>query len=163
MKIKSVLAQGLIIIGSIVLGIWATTTIQVLFLTPKIIVSTYSNVPYFNPSGIPNLIQVNGQWWYIIEGTIKNDDLAEKGADGYTDCSNNVIWLRSQVPLVKKRSDIVHELLHAGACGKPDDWWNNKAANGATQDGHLGIYRTSIFITEVLHENPELTKFIAGN
>jgi hypothetical protein len=133
------------------------------YLAPKIVLSsTTTKSIYYNDNGMPKIIYIDGDLWYIIESSIK-DDKSAIGADGYTDCSNRNIWIRPNLPIHLVRQDIVHELMHAGACDKPSDWWNNKAANSANQIDHEGIYHTGLFLSQVLHDNPELTKFIAGN
>lgn len=102
---------------------------------------------------------VRGERWYIVIGQ-KDEVFDMINVIGYTVCGGHTIYIHNGLNYENQRDTIFHELLHAGACGSADVW--NKFYNSETETGHEGIYKISQFTTELLHTNPELARYLAG-
>jgi hypothetical protein len=108
-----------------------------------------------------HFIFVRGNRWSLeIEGP--NDLQKYNNTYGTTDCSTKTIYLEDGLGYLVQRDALLHELLHAGTCDKSGKT-HNKFWNSTTEADHEGIYKISDYLSTLLHDNPELSHFLAGN
>lgn len=113
---------------------------------------TYAN-------GSIETIFIRGDRWSIAVG-IFDDVLDNGGFIGYTECEDKTIYVHGSLTYMNQRDTVLHEILHAGTCdteGNP----HNKFFNSDTEAGHEGIYKIAHYMTEVLHDNPELATYLS--
>lgn len=112
-------------------------------------------------SFLPTTIYIRGHEWSIVTGSPINDQILESlHFYGLTDCKRRDIFLSDDQPISDERNSLLHELLHAGTCRDGDV--HNLYWNSSSPEAHEGIYRLADYLTDLLHENPELTKYMAG-
>lgn len=112
--------------------------------------------PYEN--GYAQFIHIRGSEWTIKIGT--EDDLLDLlGMYGITDCATKKVYIHGSLDIANQRVSISHELLHAGTCDETGHV-HNKFFNSESETDHEGIYKISEYFTSLLHDNPDLAKFL---
>ena len=86
---------------------------------------------------MPKSIKIGTQIWEVSEQKRKHNSDFHEGTYGYTIDKDNTIVLDVEMPSSRKRTTLLHELLHA-----------------------IGLYEEPLIT--VLQENPELTNFLLG-
>lgn len=120
---------------------------------PTIVAKTIPAIPYS--------IYIRGHAWNIITQDKSNDKIMSvAGVDGLTDCKRHDIFLSDYQSSSSMRNSFIHELLHAGTCADGDV--HNLYWNSSSEDAHEGIYRLADYLSDLFHENPQLTKYLAG-
>lgn len=117
-------------------------------------------LPVAYPDNSNTVVFIRGERWGVWFGA-KDEFLNFANVYGLTDCKPKHIFIENGLNYENQRDTFFHELLHAGACG-PDGNLKNKYYNSETENGHEGIYKISQFTTELLHTNPELARYFAG-
>lgn len=105
------------------------------------------------------LLFIRGQRWSVqIQDNVF---FRLSGAYGITDCKRKVIYLEPNLEYMAQRDALLHELFHAGTCDEAGVI-HNKFWNSESEEGHEGIYKISDFMTSLLHDNPELGRYLIG-
>jgi hypothetical protein len=112
--------------------------------------------PYKN--GYANFIDIRGNKWILKVGT-EDEMLDILGMYGITDCATKRVYVHGSLDIVNQRSTITHELLHAGTCDEAGHV-HNKFFNSESETDHEGIYKIADYFTTLLHDNPELAKYL---
>jgi len=144
------LITGICMMGIVGLVFWPTPKPVIQVVSPP------KPVSYENNS--INAVFVRGDRWNILVGT-KDDVLQVESAYGYTDCSQQNIYIASSLTYGNQRDTILHELLHAGTC---DTDGNLRNTYYNSDDGHGSIFKIANYISTLLHDNPELARYLAG-
>lgn len=149
------------------IGMWIGLFVAAMLMktstnTPPVASQTHynDNPNYWNGNHMPGLIEVRGEKWRVVtEDPADMPGGAYLGLYGYTDCDQKAIFILQDIPEGTKREALIHELFHAGSCKEKEQnfYWNSKS-----QLGHEGIHRIGSFLADLLHENPELTEYLAG-
>ena len=110
---------------------------------------------------MPKSIKIGTQVWEVSEQKRKHNSDFHEGTYGYTIDKDNTIVLDVEMPLSRKRTTLLHELLHAirftyGGVTTP----NKGASFGDWEHYFIGLYEEPLIT--VLQENPELTDFLLG-
>lgn len=118
--------------------------------------------PYFK-GDVPTVLYISGAKWDVIIGDEDWDRQLElDGFDGESICVRHIISIHSDLPVARERDAILHEILHAGSCQEPEDkqalYYNSPNMKHHEQ----GFGRISVVLTTTLHDNPELTLYLAG-
>ena len=110
---------------------------------------------------LPKSIKIGTQIWEVSEQKRKHNSDFHEGTYGYTIDKDNTIVLDVEMPLSRKRTTLLHELLHAirftyGGVTTP-----GKSANLADWEHYfIGLYEEPLIT--VLQENPVLADFLLG-
>lgn len=113
-------------------------------------------------NGSATAVFIRGNRWHIRIGyPDTNRFLKIMTSYGNTDCANHIIDVAANLNIGNQRDTILHELYHAGTCDEGGET-HNLYWNSDTAYGHEGIYKISQFTTSVLHDNPELARFLIG-
>lgn len=116
-----------------------------------------------NPQGsqVPDRVVINGEAWEIIQV----DHIGGKGlgandvVTAETDCEKHEIDYVSDENRSELRTNIMHEIFHAGGClHGGDEWWNSIHP---TADNHPGIYHLGDFTHSFLHDNRQFSEWLA--
>lgn len=139
----TILIVGILIVGSIFL--WARK--------PK-------TMAVYSDNSAATVFVGSHEWNMVFGGHDKLLDLLN--VYSITDCKDKEIFFRSGLSYMNQRDSVYHELLHANTC---DDLGNvhNLYYNSDTENGHEGIYKITDFTVTLLHNNPELAHYLAGN
>jgi hypothetical protein len=114
--------------------------------------------PYVYPDNTQFQIWVHGVRWYVVLG--QNDNILRLlNLGALTECKSQVIFVKNGMTAFQQRVSMLHEVLHAGACGANGEI-NNKYYNSDTQEGHEGIYKISDFMISFIHDNTEFAKYL---
>lgn len=109
---------------------------------------------------MPNHVYVRGHEWNIVRDPYDDAILDMRSEAGETDCKRQDIFIRSHMIEPEQRNALLHELFHAGTCEDGDVY--NLYWNSTSEATHEGIYRIADYLSDLLHENPDLTKYLAG-
>lgn len=107
-------------------------------------------------TGVPFHIVVNGEKWDINLIDSYPDAAGRKGVFGgiqaQTTCRTKTItYIRTEDPALL-RANIMHEVMHAGACVHGGDtWWNSI---NSTRFDHKGVYHLGEFLAPFMRDNP---------
>lgn len=119
-----------------------------------------------NEDGIPTPVIIADQRWEIVKVNHFSDAIQSdgkprtgksfKGVQAQTYCEQRVI---SYIPTANPRdlrSNLMHEIFHAGRClhEEGDAWWNSAEEPKDASD-HKGVYRLGEFMATFSHNNPE--------
>ena len=117
-----------------------------------------SNTDAMNAMNPPQSLMINGQQWHAYEAILPKDYLGE------TECDDNSIFYEYDADPVALRNTLVHEILHAATCFRPegDTWWNSKFKSDDKRSlhNHVGIYHLADFLTDFTIMNPEFMKLL---
>ncbi len=107
-------------------------------------------------------VKIGTQVWEIIERSSKKDSELNEGTYGYTMDKYNQIIIDIDLPESRKRTTVLHELLHAirftyGGATTP-----TKGTSYTDWEHHFIALWEEPLVT-VLQENPELVKFLLGS
>ena len=105
-------------------------------------------------------VYVRGDRWAILTGN--HDALLNIiNAYGITDCANKQIYIANSLSKGNLREVVLHELLHAGTCDNKGQT-HNLFYNSSSPENHEGIYKIADYISSLLSNNPDLSKFLSG-
>ena len=110
---------------------------------------------------MPKSIKIGTQVWEVSEQKRKHNSDFHEGTYGYTIDKDNTIVLDVEMPVSRKRTTLLHELLHAirftyGGVTTP-----SKSSNFADWEHYfIGLYEEPLIT--VLQENPDLADFLLG-
>lgn len=148
-KVKDGLLNGIIILFVFAMGCLVNETVR----TPNQTLKKYGD-------SSTHFLFIRGNRW-TLEVTEQSPFDIFSNAYGFTDCKARKITLKSNLDYTTQRDAIIHEVFHAGTCdtnGKAHNlYWNS-----STEISHEGIYRISDYLTQILHDNPEFTNYLAG-
>lgn len=113
-------------------------------------------------NGMPRLLFINGQRWYVASDRDWDIHLTLGHRMAETQCERNVIAIRTDLIESNKKDSLLHEIFHAGACNQPEKE-QYTFYNSTDEESHPGFERAANVIYTVLHDNPELTRYLAGN
>lgn len=121
----------------------------------------HEHITFNQPSHeVPFRAVINGETWIFVQVDHFDDTTKEKAGDitGETDCKNQEITYIPSEDKSELRTNIMHEIFHAGAClHGGDKWWNS---DHPTDDKHPGIYHLADFMHSFLHENPQFAVWL---
>lgn len=125
--------------------------------TPKMVAQPIAAVqPFENGSG--EAIYIRGSRWVLLIG--REDEMLDlMGMYGETNCSTKKVYIHGSLDLSNQRDTVIHELLHAGTCDESGHV-HNKFYNSENEADHEGIYKIADYFTTLLHDNPDLGKYL---
>lgn len=119
-----------------------------------------------NPIGdVPIFVRIDGNLWQIWHAGNLDEGRSPASIKkhGYvtatTECATHTIFYITEDDPKALRDTILHELFHAGACGKPgnDSWWNSRSFG---QYDHPGIYHLAAFMGPFIRDNPQMIHWL---
>lgn len=117
-------------------------------------------VPTLYPNDSVVSVWVLGNEWRLTFG--KHDDILDMlRAYALTDCAHKSINIHNNLTYMNQRNTIFHELLHAATCDEAGQV-HNYYFNSTDEDSHGGFYKIADFTTTLLHDNPELAKYLTN-
>jgi hypothetical protein len=139
----------------------ATTTSATFTSAP----SMYESVEAFNDDGTPAHVYVSGDKWDINRVSLMADAKDAKpgekiigGAMAITFCDRQTIeYILTRDPM-ELRTNLMHEIFHAGACKHGGArWWNSKS-----DENHPGVYHLGEFMAQFARDNPVFMRWEGG-
>lgn len=108
---------------------------------------------------LPKTVKIGTQTWTITERARKSDASLFEDSYGYTLDKDNQIVIDANLPESRKRTTLLHELLHAlrftyGGATIP----GKGTTFGEWEHYFIALYEEPLI--SVLHENPDLVEFL---
>jgi hypothetical protein len=110
---------------------------------------------------VPFAATINGEHWdfvrvdHFLDGNGKQAGRTQ----AMTTCDKRVITYIPSDDRALLRTNIMHEIFHAGAClHGGDTWWNSEEPTG---DFHPGVYHLGWFMHNFLHDNRQFAEWLA--
>ena len=119
----------------------------------------------------PKFFTLGGQQWEIVFGNQHfgdgpeeeiNEYLKKIGDLGETFCGSRQIIVRTGFILSEERTVILHELLHAEACGRGEGDGEIRYYNSKNEKNHEGIEHIAEFMNDLYHNDPEMVEYLEG-
>jgi hypothetical protein len=105
-----------------------------------------------NEDGVPTHLNINGQMWNVRKVPFLFITIAE------TRCKERTIVYIDDPSPMALRTNLIHEVFHAGGClHGGDTWWNSIHPDNFD---HPGIYHLADFMTSFSHDNPEFMEWL---
>lgn len=106
-------------------------------------------------------IKIGTQMWEIVERSSKKDSELNEGTYGYTMDKHNQIVIDQDMPVSRKRTTLLHEVLHAIRFTYGGSTVPSKGTSYMDWEHHfIGIWEEPL--VTVLQENPEFADFLLG-
>lgn len=108
---------------------------------------------------IPKKIKIGPQSWTVVERERATDGLLDDGSYGYTLPNANLIVLDANIPHSKKRSVMLHEILHAVRLQyDPTQKPSREADLDEWEHFFIGVWDNGLL--GVLRDNPKLVEWL---
>ena len=110
----------------------------------------------------PDYLTIKGERWMVYSYDFAHLMPRPDGAitRATTSCEKRIIWYDSNpITSAEFRTNLWHEVVHAGFCNKPDVKKANWYPYATDLKEHEQVYELGMFMSDFAHDNPEFMKW----